>query len=114
MLSFQISVYDSGPKLMALGTASSNAHKTFDIRVGLARDYGRKKIILDEARLAENPVDRLSRMIKNSFWNHLTRRIDPEGLEVICADPKNRSRSKGAIIYIPYGLDAMAEHYREM
>jgi len=31
--SFQISVYDSGPKLMALGTASSNAHKTFDIRV---------------------------------------------------------------------------------
>ena len=32
-VSFQISVYDSGPKLMALGTASSNAHKTFDIRV---------------------------------------------------------------------------------
>lgn len=32
-ISFQISVYDSGPKLMALGTASSNAHKTFDIRV---------------------------------------------------------------------------------
>lgn len=31
--SFQISIFDSGPKLMALGTASSNAHKTFDIRV---------------------------------------------------------------------------------
>jgi len=30
---FQISIYDSGPKLLALGTASSNAHKTFDIRV---------------------------------------------------------------------------------
>lgn len=30
---FQISVFDSGPKLLALGTASSNAHKTFDIRV---------------------------------------------------------------------------------
>ena len=82
--------------------------------LALARDFGRKKIILDEARLAENPVDRLSRMIKNSFWNSLTRRIDAEGLEVICADPKNRSRSKGAIIYIPNGLDEMAEHYREM
>ena len=33
MNSFQISIYDSGPKLLALGTASSNAHKTFDIRV---------------------------------------------------------------------------------
>ena len=32
---FQISIYDSGPKLLALGTASSNAHKTFDIRVCL-------------------------------------------------------------------------------
>lgn len=33
--SYQISVYDSGPKLLALGTASSNATKTFDIRVSL-------------------------------------------------------------------------------
>lgn len=58
--------------------------------LALARDYGRKRIVLDEARLTENPVDRLSRMIKNSFWNSLTRRIDGDGLEIICADPKNR------------------------
>lgn len=31
---FQISVTDAGPKLMALGTATSNGFKTFDIRVG--------------------------------------------------------------------------------
>jgi alpha,alpha-trehalase len=31
--SFQISIYDSGPKLLSLGTASSNQYKTFDIRV---------------------------------------------------------------------------------
>ncbi|WVW83038.1 hypothetical protein I302_105055 [Kwoniella bestiolae CBS 10118] len=110
--SFQISIYDSGPKLLSLGTASSNAHKAFDIRgtymlsnllqeLALARDYGRKRIVLDEARLAENPVDRLSRMIKNSFWNALTRRIDGEGLEVACADPKNRSQHTKARIYIP-------------
>lgn len=30
---FQISVTDAGPKLMALGTATSNGFKTFDIRV---------------------------------------------------------------------------------
>lgn len=136
IISFQISIFDSGPKLLALGTASSNAHKTFDIRVSafsdftnvkgtymlsnllqelaLARDFGRKRIVLDEARLAENPVDRLSRMIKNSFWNALTRRIDAEGLEVACADPKNRSRNTGALIYIPHGEEEMAEHYRNM
>lgn len=37
--SYQISVYDSGPKLLALGTASSNATKTFDIRVSLTFIY---------------------------------------------------------------------------
>ena len=30
---FQISVTDAGPKLMALGTATSNGFKSFDIRV---------------------------------------------------------------------------------
>ena len=31
--------------------------------LALAREHGRKHIILDEARLSENPVDRLSRMM---------------------------------------------------
>ena len=30
---FQISVTDAGPKMMSLGTATSNGFKTFDIRV---------------------------------------------------------------------------------
>lgn len=33
---FQISVTDAGPKLMALGTATSNGFKSFDIRVSLS------------------------------------------------------------------------------
>ncbi|KAI0707226.1 trehalase-domain-containing protein [Earliella scabrosa] len=122
---FQISVTDAGPKLMALGTATSNGFKSFDIRgtymlsnllqeLALARDHGRKRIVLDEARLTENPVDRLSRMIKNSFWNALTRRIDGDGLEIICADPKNRTGRINPRIYVPHGEPAMAEYYRKV
>ncbi|ESK95365.1 neutral trehalase [Moniliophthora roreri MCA 2997] len=122
---FQISVTDAGPKMMALGTATSNGFKTFDIRgtymlsnllqeLALARDNGRKRIVLDEARLTENPVDRLSRMIKNSFWHALTRRIDGDGLEIICADPKNRTGRINPRIYVPYGEPAMAEYYRKV
>lgn len=33
---FQISVTDAGPKMMALGTATSNGFKTFDIRVSFS------------------------------------------------------------------------------
>ncbi|EED84289.1 predicted protein [Postia placenta Mad-698-R] len=122
---FQISVTDAGPKLMSLGTATSNGFKTFDIRgtymlsnllqeLALARDHGRKRIVLDEARLTENPVDRLSRMIKNSFWHALTRRIDGDGLEIICADPKNRTGRVNPRIYVPHGEPAMAEYYRRV
>jgi hypothetical protein len=82
--------------------------------LALARDHNRKRIILDESRLTENPVDRLSRMIKNSFWNSLTRRIDGDGLEIITADPKNRTGKIQPRIYVPHGEPAMAEYYRKV
>ncbi|KAH9998930.1 glycoside hydrolase family 37 protein [Russula vinacea] len=122
---FQISVTDAGPKILSLGTATSNGFKTFDIRgtymlsnllqeLALARDHNRKRIVLDEARLTENPVDRLSRMIKNSFWHSLTRRIDGDGLEIICADPKNRTGRIQPRIYVPHGEPAMVDYYRRI
>ena len=82
--------------------------------LALAKDHGRKRIVLDESRLTENPVDRLSRMIKASFWNALTRRIDGDGLEIICADPKNRTANVKPLIYVPYGEPKMAEYYRKV
>jgi alpha,alpha-trehalase len=82
--------------------------------LALARDHNRKRIILDEARLTENPVDRLSRMIKHSFWHSLTRRIDGDGLEIICADPKNRTGKVNPRIYVPHGEPAMADYYRRV
>jgi alpha,alpha-trehalase len=77
----------------------------------LAKDYGRERIILDEARLNENPVSRLTRLIKRSFWDRLTRRIDAAGLEIIAADPKNRTKNQQPRIYIPHGEVEMYEYY---
>jgi len=77
----------------------------------LAKDYGRERIILDEARLNENPVARLTRFIRKSFWDRLTRRIDAQGLELICADPKNRTRNQNPRIYIPAGEQEMYDYY---
>uniref|UniRef100_A0A1D1XJN9 Trehalase n=1 Tax=Anthurium amnicola TaxID=1678845 RepID=A0A1D1XJN9_9ARAE len=79
--------------------------------LALAEESGRKYVILDEARLNENPVKRLSRMIKTSFWDGLTRRIDAEGLEIICADPKNRTADHSPRIYIPYDEDEQYQYY---
>ncbi|CAG8526095.1 6289_t:CDS:2, partial [Acaulospora morrowiae] len=119
----QITIQDLGPKTLTVGTASSGGHRKFEIRgtymlsnllqeLALAEGYGRKHVVLDEARLNENPVDRLSRMIKNLFWDGLTRKIDAEGLEVICADPKNRTADHSPRIYIPHGEDEIYEYYK--
>lgn len=47
--------------------------------LALARELGLKHIILDEKTLNENPVDRLSRLIRDLFWDGLTRKVDAEG-----------------------------------
>lgn len=122
---FQITINDLGPKTLTVGTADSGGYKKIEIRgtymlsnllqeLALANDYGRKHIVLDEARLNENPVDRLSRMIRHHFWDGLTRRIDADGLEIICADPKNRSANHNPRIYIPYNEIEVYEYYKEM
>ncbi|KAI1306746.1 alpha,alpha-trehalase nth1 [Mortierella claussenii] len=122
---FQITVNDIGPKVITLGTADSAGFNKYDIRgtymlsnllqeLSLAQDYGRKYVVLDEARLNENPVDRLSRMIRHHFWDGLTRRIDAEGLEMISNDPKNRSKNTAPRIYIPYGEDEVLEYYNSV
>ncbi|CAO3630703.1 unnamed protein product [Cunninghamella blakesleeana] len=117
---FQITVNDLGPKTVSLGTADSGGYRKFTIRgnymlsnllqeLTLADDYGRKNIILDEARLNENPVNRLSRMIRNIFWDGLTRCIDADGLEIICSDPKSFDQQPR--IYIPYGEKKLFDYY---
>lgn len=122
---FQITVNDLGPKTFSVGTADSGGYRTIDIRgtyqlsnllqeLALAEDYGRKHIVLDEARLNENPVDRLSRMIRTHFWNSLTRRIDADSLEMICADPKNRSGDHNPRIYVPFDEDEVYDYYKNL
>lgn len=82
--------------------------------LAIARDHGRTRIVLDEERLTEPPVDRLSRMIATSFWRSLTRRIDGDGLEIICADPKNRTGHLIPRIYVPHSETKMFDYYKEV
>ncbi|KAK7204255.1 neutral trehalase [Myxozyma melibiosi] len=120
----QITIEDMGPKVLQLGTANSNGFNKYDIRgtymlsnllqeLTIAKEYGRKHIILDEQRLNENPVHRLSRLIRTQFWDSLTRRIDASLLEVAAVDPKNRAKDKSPRIYVPYGEKEQYNYYVE-
>ena len=77
----------------------------------LAQGYGRKHIILDEARLNENPVNRLARLIKDSFWDGLTRRIDASVIEKVGLDPKDWTDDPRPRIYVPPGAPEQYDYY---
>lgn len=77
----------------------------------LAQDFGRKTIVLDEARLNENPVSRLSRLIQYSFWDNLTRRIDGSNIAKVGRDPKDWTPNPRPRIYIPKGAPEQHEYY---
>ncbi|KAL5340482.1 trehalase-domain-containing protein [Aspergillus crustosus] len=118
----QITIEDAGPKTFSLGTAASSGYNKFDVRgtymlsnllqeLTIAKDYGRKQIVLDEDRLSENPVARLSRLIKKSFWDSLTRRIDGRNIEIAGKDPKDWTDDPRPRIYVPPGAPEQLEYY---
>lgn len=120
-----ISITDSGPKSIMLGTVESNGDRHEEVRgtymlssllqeLAIAQDAGKKRVVIDEARLAENPVDRLSRMIRDTFWDNLTRRIDAGGLENILHDTKGYVSGTEQIIYVPAKEPEMLAYYRRV
>ncbi|KFA60303.1 hypothetical protein S40285_07694 [Stachybotrys chlorohalonatus IBT 40285] len=121
----QITIEDNGPKVISLRTAASAGHNRFDVRgtymlsnllqeLTLAQEYGRKQIILDEGRLNENPVDRLSRLIRDHFWEGLTRRIDASSIEIAARDPKDWTDDPRPRIYVPVGAPEQYEYYKRV
>ncbi|DAA76479.1 TPA_exp: Trehalase [Trichophyton benhamiae CBS 112371] len=121
----QITIEDAGPKVLHVGTAASSGFRKSDLRgtymlsnllqeLTIAKDYGRKQIVLDEQRLNENPVNRLSRLIQNSFWKALTRRIDGSNIEIVGRDPKDWTDDPRPRIYVPAGAPEQYEYYNKI
>lgn len=122
---FQITIEDNGPKVIWLGTASSNGYVKREVRgnymisnlyqeLHLAEAHGHTHIVLDEDRLNENPVSRLSRLIKDEFWQNLTRVIDGSVIEIAGRDPKDWTCDPRPRIYIPRGAPEQFEYYTKV
>ncbi|RYP69649.1 hypothetical protein DL770_008194 [Monosporascus sp. CRB-9-2] len=121
----QITIEDAGPKVISLRTAASDGYNRFDIRgtymlsnllqeLYMAKEFGRKRIVLDIGRLNENPVNRLSRLIRDQFWEGLTRRIDASSIEVAARDPKDWTDDPRPRIYVPPGAPEQLEYYQKL
>lgn len=112
-------------QVLSVGTSASEGYHRVDVRgtymlsnllqeLTLAQDHGRKQIILDEARLNENPVDRLARMIKDFFWHNLTRQIDGSNIAMVAKDPKDWTADPRPRVYVPPGAPEQYEYYTKI
>lgn len=120
---YQITIEDTGPKVIKVGTANSGGIHQINIRgtymlsnflqeLTIAKSFGRRSIFLDEARINENPVNRLSRLINNQFWTNLTRRVDLDNIAEIAADTKiDTPGAKNPRVYVPYNCPEQYEFY---
>ena len=103
----QITVKDTGPRRFMLPAPDGTTYVvegTYALsnllqELALAREAGQEVLDLDPERLHENPVGRISRRIREHFWDGLTRRIDASGLARIVADSKTaQARPR---LYVP-------------
>lgn len=60
----------------------------------------------------ELPANRISKMIRDYFWDGLTRTLDEKGLEKLLLDSK--SKTDNPIIYVPFTDDFGFDYYQKL
>jgi alpha,alpha-trehalase len=67
--------------------------------------------LIDTQRIFENPVGRISRSIRELYWDGLTRRIDEENIIPLFADTKAASADGCNYIYVPHDDPNALEYF---
>lgn len=115
----KITIEDKSSKQFRL---KSNSGETFDVEgtfrlsnllqeLVMAKNEGKTSATIEMKFIDELPVDRTSRLIKNYYWDGLTRHLDKDGIKNLIKDTKNQSLvSENLRIYVPF-KDSIALHY---
>jgi alpha,alpha-trehalase len=118
----KITIEDHGPKRFKLhdGKGKCTIEGTYHLsnllqELVIAKQEGNEFWEVDMYHIEEPPVDRISRMIRDYYWNGLTRSIDEHGIEKLIADTKNGTLiSDQLIVYIPFADEMAFEYYTRL
>ena len=77
-----------------------------------AEDQHKQEMIMDNLQLDESPVDRTRRLIKEYFWNALTRRIDAAHLDQVVSDSKVAGRFE--CLYVPAADEVAVKYFQSV
>ena len=80
----------------------------------MAKEHGHSMVHISYERLTEDPVKRLSRLIRAEFWGNLTRRIDKSNIQKAAVDPKDWTNNPQPRIYIPRGAPEQFTYYEKI
>ena len=118
----KITIEDKGPGRFVLEDdgASLEVVGTYQLsnllqELVLARQAGMEEWEVDSSKLTEQPVERISRMIREYYWNGLTRTMDESGLQALVSDTKNESLVSDRLrVYVPFGDKLARNYYRTL
>ncbi len=77
----------------------------------LSRPGQGRTALLDTQRIFENPVHRISRSIRQVYWDGLTRRIDEENIVPLFTDTKTTTIDGFNYIYVPSRDDKAYQYF---
>lgn len=119
----KITIEDTGPKLYKITAISGEEYPlkgTYHLsnllqELVLAKNEGKTVAEIPLSKLEELPVTRISRMIRDYFWDGLTRTIDEAGVEKLIADTKNETLTADKLpIYIPFKDEVAYNYYEQL
>ncbi len=115
----KITVEDKGPKSFAINSTEGEEYLvkgTYHLsnllqELVIAKNNGNDTADVSIEHIEELPVTRISRMIKDYYWNGLTRTMDKKGIVGLLHDTKNEALQSDKLrIYVP-NTDAFAFQY---
>lgn len=112
----QITIDDTGDKRFYLTDTNNKKYEvegTYPLsnllqELAIARDAGKDTLALSYKQISEPPVNRISRMISQYYWDSLTRKMDKQGLRQILLDPKMHA---SAYLYVPHDDEKAWQYY---
>ena len=115
----KITIEDKGPKKLNIKTVNG---KTVEIsgtyflsnllqELILEKEQNKKIAIIDKYKIFEKPLDRINRMIKDYYWDGLTRKIDADGIKKILIDSKTETNN--FYLYVPFKDDGAFEYFQK-
>ena len=82
--------------------------------LALEKERGRDTADLSFHRIYEPPSSRITRLIRERYWDGLTRNVDSAGLLNIVADSKMAGRAGPAHVYVPHSDSLALDYFRSL